>query len=288
MEDARQIAKEKKTVLITGASSGIGRAAALALAREGWNVVAGVRSPAACGDICDPEKGGSASIQLVQLDVTRKDDVRHAVEAVMSTTDRIDLLVNNAGYGSIGLFEKATDEDIRAQFDVNLFGAMRMAQAVLPHMRRQRNGMIMNISSMGGRITFPLYSVYHASKWALEGWSESLQYELEPLGIRVKLIEPGAIKTDFYKRSRRVFDKQVDGAQREVYEEYEEDMMEELEEAGQKGSSAEVVAQKIVRVAQSSSRRLRYPVGGYASVYMKLRWLLPQRVFAAIVKKALD
>lgn len=279
---------KKKTVLITGASTGIGRAAALAFAKAGWNVAATMRTPETCGDMCDVSKGGFDTIQRFALDVTDEASIHRAVAEIQNAFGEIDVLVNNAGYGAIGIFEKASAQEIEKQFSVNVFGAMAVTKAVLPQMRKRKAGMIMNISSMGGRLTFPLYSVYHGTKWALEGWSESLQFELEPFHIRVKLIEPGAIKTDFYHRSQIVFNKELAGGASKQYDAYEEEMLEELEEAGENGSSPDVVAQTMVRVAMSDSKRLRYPVGGNARLFLLVRRVVGQRLFSWLVKQVLD
>src|SRR5262249_25648147 len=152
-----------------------------------------------------PERAGDLfklpNVACLRLDVTDTETITQAVKDAVARFGSIDVLVNNAGYGLVGPFEASTKENIERQFNTNLFGLMETTRAILPHFREKRNGVLINVASMGGRITFPLYSLYHATKWAVEGYSESLQHELLPFNIRVKIIEPGPIKTDFYDRS---------------------------------------------------------------------------------------
>lgn len=187
---------EKKTVVITGASSGIGKATAKYFAEKGWNVAATMRTPEKEADLKEME-----NIKLYALDVTKQETIDRAYEEILTDFGTVDVLVNNAGYAVNGPFELSTDSQIRKEFDVNVFGLFAVTRTFLKHFRARKSGMIVNISSMGGKITFPLISTYHATKFAVEGFSESLSYELNDLGIRVKLIEPGAIETDFYGRS---------------------------------------------------------------------------------------
>ena len=185
-----------QTVLITGASSGIGKAAAALFADRGWNVVATMRNPDDGADLAGPD-----NVLVSRLDLLDGDSISAAVGAGLERFGRIDVLVNNAGYGAYGPLEATPMSVIRRQFDVNLFGLVETIQKVLPAMREQRSGVIVNVSSVGGRMTYPLGSLYHGSKWAVEGLSEALHYELSTLGIRVKLVEPGGVNTDFGGRS---------------------------------------------------------------------------------------
>jgi NAD(P)-dependent dehydrogenase (short-subunit alcohol dehydrogenase family) len=188
-----------KTVLITGCSSGIGEAAARHFAAQGWNVAATMRNPAAAAHLKD-----IPNIKVLALDVTDKASIAKAVAETLSAFGRIDALVNNAGYGLFGPFELASDELIERQFKTNLFGLFDVTRAVLPTMREQRSGVIVNISSIGGLTTFPLNSLYHATKYAVVGFSESLNFELAPFGVRVKVVAPGGVSTDFAGRSLAV------------------------------------------------------------------------------------
>ena len=189
-----------KTVLITGASSGFGAATAKLFQQMGWNVIATMRAPEK-----EQELRALPRILLFRLDLEDKASIRAAVDKGVETFGSIDVLVNNAGYGAIGALEAASDEVIQQQFAVNFFGLIDVMKAVLPMMRKKRSGIVINLSSMGGRITIPFGSLYHATKWALEGLTESLQYELNPLGIRLKLIEPGSYQTNFNGRSLNFF-----------------------------------------------------------------------------------
>jgi NAD(P)-dependent dehydrogenase (short-subunit alcohol dehydrogenase family) len=190
----------KKTVLITGASVGFGRETARLFHQKGWNVIATMRSP-------EKETGLSnlENVLVLRLDVTDKKTIDAAVKAGVEKFGRIDVLVNNAGHGTLGALEAATEEQIRQQFEVNVFGLIEVTKAVLPVMRQQRAGIVINVSSIGGRVTFPFSSLYHATKFAVEGLTESMQYELNPLGIRLKIVEPGGYKTEFTGRSMGYF-----------------------------------------------------------------------------------
>lgn len=258
----------KRTVLITGASSGIGDASARYFAEHGWNVAATMRSP---------ERSALVGEQIarIALDVTDAASIDAAVAQTLERFGQIDALVNNAGYAVVGPFEAASDEQVRREFDTNVLGLMRVTRAVLPLFREQRGGTIVNISSIGGRLTFPLYSVYHATKFAVEGFSESLRYELEPFGVRVRVVEPGAIKTDFYDRS-------MDVVTSEPYESLMARAMPELNRAGAAGASPQAVAATIFRAATDRGGRLRYPV--HAGL-LALRAMLPYGLYHALIKR---
>lgn len=185
-----------KTILITGASSGIGKASVHYFNEKGWNVVATMRNTDDGAEFTEFE-----NVLVTRLDVTDESSVQNAVSEAVQKYGRIDVLVNNAGYGAGGPMEATPMNKIKRQFDVNVFGLLATTQAVLPIMREQKSGTIVNISSIGGRVTLPMFSLYHGTKWAVEGITESLQYELEPIGIQLKLVEPGAIATDFAGRS---------------------------------------------------------------------------------------
>lgn len=182
---------QRKVALVTGASSGIGIAIARSLHRNGVIVYAGARRVSRMNDLDD------LGITTVPLDVTDAASVEHVVDRIVSETGRVDILVNNAGYGLMGALEDVPLEQAQAQFDVNLFGAARLIQSVLPMMRQQHAGRIINITSVDGKIAQPLASWYVASKFALEGLSDALRLELEPLGIHTVVIEPGAIRSEW-------------------------------------------------------------------------------------------
>ncbi len=186
-----------KTVLITGTSSGFGKTAARLFANNGWNVVATMRRPAT-----EKELVGRDDVLVTRLDVQDRPSIAEAIEVGITHFGRIDALINNAGFGLYGLFEATPIEKVREQFDVNVFGAMDVTRAILPHFRNNKGGLILNVSSGAGVFTLPLLSLYCASKFALEGFSESLSYELASQNIVVKIIEPGGVlSTNFGKRS---------------------------------------------------------------------------------------
>lgn len=265
------------SVLVTGASSGIGRATVVACAARGWRVAATMRTPADAGDLA-----ATPGVTVLPLDVTDPDSVTSAVAAAVSICGRLDAVVNNAGYAVDGVFESLDDDVVRRQFDTNVFGLMRVTRAVIPVMRRQGGGTIVQVSSMGGRVTFPLYSVYHATKWAVEGFSESLAYELRPFGIRVRLVEPGVIRTDFYGRRRDQAPRPADGSYDAIAEQCDAIS---LTAADRGGAEPSVVADAIARAISDRGWRLRYPVAAPAPLLIRLRTLLPESLFLAIIRR---
>lgn len=269
----------KKTVLITGASSGIGKTTAIYFQQQGWNVAATMRNP-------DKEKelASLTNIHLLKLDVTDSKSIDAAIQEAIKLFGQIDVLVNNAGYGALGPFEAASTEQIKKQFDTNVLGLMNVTQSILPYFRKQNSGTIINISSIGGRITFPLYSLYHGTKWAVEGFSESLQYELRPFNIKVKIVEPGAIKTDFYDRSMDILKK--DGLT--VYDSYVNTALKNIQNFSRNAPGPQMVAKKIFQAATDQSWKLRYPVSKGGPTFLILRWLLPLSWFNGVVAKAIE
>lgn len=260
-----------KTVLITGASSGFGRDAALFFRKQGWNVAATMRSPEKAESWTRP-----AGLFTPRLDVTDRVSMQAAIDETIAKFGGIDVLINNAGFGLLGPLEGASAEDLRREIDTNIMGVIGMIQLVLPSMRKARSGVIVNVSSLGGRMTLPLFSAYHATKYAVEGLTEALQYELEGHGIRVKLIEPGGSKTNFDSSSSMVrtphpaYKTLIDGF----------DKMWEKQAAKLPGP--EKVVQAIYRAATDGSTRLRYPVLAFPFLY--IRDLVGARGWSAIMK----
>lgn len=181
-----------KTVLITGTSSGIGKAAARHFAANGWNVIATMRTPEKEEELTQLD-----SVFVTKLDVQKPETISTAIQSGIEKFGTIDVLVNNAGYGEFGIFETISQEQVKTQFDINVFGVMDTIRMLLPHFRENKSGTIINISSGAGRFTLPLISMYAASKFALEGFSESLSFELSSLNIGVKIVEPGGSTTNF-------------------------------------------------------------------------------------------
>lgn len=266
----------QKVVLITGAGSGIGKATAKLFAQQGWQVVATMRDPSAYRDAFDRR------YYLLPLDVTKSETITAAIQEVQQKFGRIDVLVNNAGYGLFGAFEMFTPEELQQQYDVNVFGTMHLCQAVLPMMRDQGNGTIVNISSMGGKFAVPFWGVYNSTKFAIEGLSEGLFYEMRPYGIKIKLVEPGVIDTDFYKRSMKTGTKQIYAS---LYKATLERMWKQFQDSGKKGARADTVAKVIYKAAMSKSSRLRYTAGNDAFLYGLMVKLLPHRIFMWLTRK---
>ena len=264
-----------KVVLITGASSGIGLHTAKLFQAKNWKVAATMRTPENAGDLKN-----IVDIECLRLDVTDVDSIKSAVAATLDKFGRIDAVVNNAGFGVVGPFEAATQEQIEQQMQTNVYGVMNVCREILPYFREQKRGIIVNVASMGGRMTFPLYSIYHASKWALEGFSEALQFEVKEFGIKIKIIEPGPIKTDFYDRSQSVAKKEGLTA----YDNFVARALPNLQKAGDDGADGTVVAETIYTAVSDESWKMRYPVN--SRLVLTVRRLLPDALFLPIIRKA--
>lgn len=267
-----------RTVLITGASSGLGRATAQLFQAQGWNVIATMRTPQQETELTQLER-----TLVTRLDVQDPASIEAAVAAGLARFGRIDALINNAGYGAYGPLEVTPFEKIRRQFDVNVLGLLATTQALLPHFRAQRSGTIVNISSVGGRITFPLGTLYHGTKFAVEGLSESLHYELAPLGIRVKVIEPGGINTDFGGRS-------LDFSNDPALPEYQPLVQAVLSALGPmmaNGSSAAHIAEVVYAATTDGADQLRYEAGADAGPLLAARRMADDATFFAGLKAQL-
>jgi NAD(P)-dependent dehydrogenase (short-subunit alcohol dehydrogenase family) len=249
-----------KTVLITGCSSGIGRAAALAFLDEEWEVYATARNPA------DIETLGERGCDISTLDVTDDGDVERVVSRIVDDHGRIDCLVNNAGYAQFGPIEDVPTGKVHEQFDVNVYGPHRLTRAVLPHMREQEEGTIVNVSSVAGRLSFPGGGVYCGSKFALEAMSDALRVEVEELGIDVVLVEPGPVDTSFQDRAAEEVDDGLDRS--EAYASFYAtwDDVQAVGDGGFWEESPERVAEDIVNAASATKPAARYPVGTVARV----------------------
>jgi len=269
----------KKTIFITGSSTGIGKTTAIYFAKKGWHVAATMRNPDK-----ETELKAFENIKCYALDVLNQESIQQAFDLALADFGVIDVLVNNAGYAALGPFEAASKSQIEKQFDTNVIGLMSVCQTFIPYFRERRNGMIVNISSVGGRMTFPLYSLYHGTKWAVEGFSESLSFELKPFNVKVKLIEPGAIKTDFYDRSPDLLQKKGLVA----YDKYVDKISANFLKAAASAPGPEVVAQTIWQAANSNNFKLRYVVGSGASFFLFLRRILPDAWFMGLVRWVLN
>lgn len=266
----------KQTILITGASSGMGRETALALARQGHLVYGAARRVEHMRALV--EAGGKA----LALDVTDHAAVQAAVAQVVAEGNQLDVLINNAGYAIYGAVEDTSLDDARRQFEVNLFGVAALTKAVLPLMRKQGRGRILNISSMGGKIYTPLGAWYHATKHALEGWSDCLRLEVKPFGIEVVIIEPGIIATEFGEvMVQPLLERSGKGAYG--------DLAHAVAKATKKGyeqgdsSPASVIAKTVTKAITAKRPKTRYVAGKYARPLLWLRRWLSDRTFDRIV-----
>ena len=267
----------KKTILITGTSSGIGKSTVIEFAKKGWNVIATQRNP-------EKETDFKAfnNVKLYPLDVTNIDSITQVFKKVKEEFETIDVVVNNAGYGVDGAFEAMSDEVIEKQFNTNVFGLMRVTREAINIMRPSGGGTIIQISSMGGKITFPLYSIYHATKFAVEGFTESLHYELAQFNIKLKLIEPGPIVTDFYGRSRQFIKPDFTNE----YDAFISKFNAAAEKVLKDAEGSEVVAKTIFIAATDNSNKMRYPIGKPGPMLLKLRKLLSDKFYFLLVRKS--
>ena len=267
-----------KTILITGASTGIGRATALYFLAKGWNVAATMRNPSTAEGFESHKR-----LKLYALDVLDEASIDAAIAKAISDFGRIDVLLNNAGYGALGPMEAATREQVARQFDTNVTGLIAVMQAILPHFRSKKSGTIINVSSIGGRITMPFYSLYHGTKWAVEGLTESLSFELAPLGIKMRLIEPGAIATDFGGRSMDILKKDGLSDYDDLFERFEKARDEAVANSG----TALDVAKVIYKAATDRSSRLRYLVGKDAKLFWRIRRIFGDRIIMRAIRARL-
>lgn len=267
----------KKTILITGTSSGIGKSTVFEFAKMGWNVIATQRNPEKESDF-----NSLANVKLYALDVTNLDSITQTLSKVHQDYGKIDVIVNNAGYGVDGVFEAMSDEVIEKQFNTNVFGLMRVTREAIKLMRPAGGGTIIQISSMGGKITFPLYSIYHATKFAVEGFTESLHYELAQFNIKMKLIEPGPIVTDFYGRSRQF----IKPADMNIYDNFIEKFNNAAAKVMKDAEGPDVVAKMIYKAASDNTNQMRYAVGKPGPMLLKLRKLLSDKLYFLMVRKS--
>lgn len=265
----------KKTIFITGASSGLGKAAAKLFATKGWNVIATMRNPKQ-----ETELNSIEGITLMPLDVTDRNQIEQIAQKAIST-GKIDVVFNNAGYGLAGPFEGATDEQITQQINTNLLGVMRVTQSFLPHFRENNNGLFITTTSIGGLATFPYNSVYHATKWALEGWCESLAFELKQFGIGVKTVSPGGIKTDFAGRSLVL-------TQHPAYEKQMNKVLAVFmdPERAQEASTAEQIAEVVYEAATDGKDQLRYLAGADAKAMYEQRLEVGEEIYRKGIEQA--
>jgi NAD(P)-dependent dehydrogenase (short-subunit alcohol dehydrogenase family) len=273
--------ERKNVALVTGSSSGIGFETALLLSKSGFHTYASMRNLEKSKNITEIANTEKLPLQVVQLDVNDDRSVKDAIDKIVAEKERIDVLVNNAGYGLFGSLEDISIEEIKAQFETNFFGVIRVTQQVLPVMRKQKSGTIVNVSSVGGRIGVPILSAYQSTKFALEGLSESMLYELEPFRIRVVIIEPGFIRTNIINSStsaKKALDpKSPYFSLMQKVENHFKSMMEN------ESSPPEEVAKVILQAATSENPQLRYTVGDDADTIIQARMNMPDKEFRKMI-----
>ncbi|MBI3385380.1 SDR family oxidoreductase [Candidatus Gottesmanbacteria bacterium] len=262
----------QKVVLISGSSSGIGFETALRFARSGYITFASMRNLGSEGGkkLLEIKKTEKIPIFLLPLDVTRKESVKKAIENLKKEVSIIDILINNAGFGFLGPIEEFSIEEMKMQFDTNIFGTMRLTKEVVPMMRKQKAGLIINLSSIAGLVPVPLYGMYSSSKFALEALSECLRFELSHFGIKVTLLEPGSFNTNF---SQNRYLPKID-KKSSPYQNLSSNFF-----RGFKAANPRVVAEKIFAISQKPNPKTRYLVGRDAVIYYYLKKLLPEKIW---------
>jgi NAD(P)-dependent dehydrogenase (short-subunit alcohol dehydrogenase family) len=274
----------RKVAVVTGSSSGIGYDACLVLARAGFRVFATMRNTSKGDAIMKVAEKERLPIQVAELDVTKAESVEQAVSKIVKEAGRIDVLVNNAGYGLGGAFEDSSMEEVKDQFETNVFGVIRVTQQVLPQMRKQKSGRIINISSGAGRLGYPAASIYVGTKHALEGISEALAYEVQQFGIRVSIIEPGVMKTNF--ANAMVFAKKAQDPS-SPYAPMIQRMSGNWTAMMQTASPTEVVSDRILQAATAENPELRYLAGKDVEGWVQARKTMPESEFVAMIRQSM-
>jgi len=262
---------EQRVVVITGASSGVGHATARLLSRRGYKVFGTSRDPGRAEPI--------PAVEMLALDVRNDDSAAACVNAVLSRTGSIDVLINNAGYELAGASEELSMDEVRAQFETNFFGVVRMVKAVLPSMRRQRRGRIINGSSLAGLTSIPFLGVYSASKFALEGYTEALRHELKPFNIHVSLTEASFLKTPMMNH------REIAAAPISEYDLWRQRALGAIRAYEEKAPGPELVAETLASIVASDKPRLRYGIGQQAKTTTRLRRFLPGGVYEQGVRR---
>jgi len=272
----------EKVALVTGSSSGIGLEAALALAKDGYHTFASMRDLSKAGELENAVKKDNLQIEVIELDVDKEESIVSAVKKVIDSAGRLDVLVNNAGYGQFGCTEDVSVGEFRKQFETNFFSIVRIIQEVAPIMRKQNSGSIINISSVAGRIGLPGSPAYISSKFALEGLGECLRYELGQFGIKTTLIEPGVIKTNFFE-SMKIPDSKTDPK----YKELTDHILVGLKMMVQMGTAPSQVAEMIIKAIHDEEMLPRYVVGTDAAMFMEAKKMKTDLEFEKYMSKEL-
>jgi NAD(P)-dependent dehydrogenase (short-subunit alcohol dehydrogenase family) len=271
-----------KVALVTGSSSGIGLETALSLARDGYQTFASMRDTKKAGELEFAAKKDKLKINIIELDVDNEESVIAAIKKIMDEKGRIDVLVNNAGYGQFGCTEDVSINDFRKQFETNFFSIVRIIQEVAPIMRKQKSGIIVNISSVVGRLGLPGSSAYISTKFALEGLSECLRYELGQFGIKTTLIEPGVIKTNFFN-SMKIPESKADPK----YKELTDNILAGLKMMSELGTPPSEVAKVILKAIHDEEILPRYIVGTDAAMFLEAKKMKTDLEFEKYMSKEL-
>jgi NAD(P)-dependent dehydrogenase (short-subunit alcohol dehydrogenase family) len=272
----------EKVALVTGSSSGIGFETALALARENYFTYASMRNTSKAGKIQEIAKKENLNLKIIELDVDKEDSIKSAVKKIQEQKGRIDVLVNNAGYGLFGCLEDITMDELKAQFQTNFFGVVSLIQEIAPIMRKQGSGIIVNVSSVAGRIGFPGTPAYISSKFALEGLSECMRYELSPFGIKTIIIEPGVIQTNFFSSMKVAY-----GKPGSPYKEITEKVLNGVKMMAEMGTPPIEVAKTIMKAIKTAEPLPRYVVGSDASMFLEAKKMKTDLEFENYIKKEL-
>ncbi|WP_002193836.1 oxidoreductase [Bacillus paranthracis] len=275
----------KKVAIITGSSSGFGLLTTLELAKKDYLVIATMRNLEKQANLLSQATQLNLlhNITVQQLDITDQNSI-HTFQLFLKEINRVDLLINNAGYANGGFVEEIPVEEYRKQFETNLFGAISITQLVLPYMREQQSGKIINISSISGQVGFPGLSPYVSSKHALEGWSESLRLEVKPFGIDVALVEPGSYNTNIWEVGKQLATNQSDTTS--PYKEYMDKIQKHINSGSDIFGNPIDVANKIVEIAESKRTNLRYPIGKGVKFMIFAKKILPWRLWEYLVLRS--
>lgn len=279
----------KKVVLITGCSSGFGYLSALKFAKEGWIVIASVRHINDAHALQNAAKSKELHIDILQIDVTKDDEVQKEVTETLRRYEKIDVLVNNAGFGFNGPIEDFAIDEVQELYDVNVYGALRMIKAVLPSMRKRKSGTIINITSINGLLSFGLFGIYSSSKFALETISEALRFEVQPFNVKVSIVEPGAFLTNFHENGKQASKyRSGDTAYKGLKNPLDDSEKGKLKDNSfiKRFLDPQIVADKIYEVAMLENPRIRYKVGIDTKVYTFIRKIAPQWLWDWATHKA--
>ena len=272
----------EKIAIITGSSSGIGFETSLILARNGFHTYATMRDTNKASKIQKIANDENLKIDVIELDVDKEESIKSAIQKIVAKNGRVDVLVNNAGWGLFGCIEDISIDELKAQFETNFFGIVRLIQEVAPIMRKQGSGIIVNISSVAGRIGFPASPAYISSKFALEGLSESMRYELDQFGVKTIIIEPGVIKTDFFS-SMKIAEPKPDSP----YKEITEKVVSAVKMMAELGTLPEEVAKTVLKAIREKEPLPRYIVGTDAAMFLEAKKMKTDLEFENYLKKEL-